>query len=116
MSYALTRYTGNNSTTTYTIGFAYRDKADLIVKVAGVTKALTTDYTIPVGGTQIQFNSPPAQGAAILIQRSTSQTSRLVDYAAGAVFKESDLDTDSIQGFNMAQEAIDIANDSMWES
>ena len=82
MSYALTRLTGNGSTTTFTIGFAYRDKADLIVKVDGVAKTLTSDYTIPAGGTQITFNSAPANNAAILFQRSTSQTARLVDYVA----------------------------------
>ena len=113
MSYALTRLTGDGSTTTYTIGFAYRDAADVIVKVDGVTKTVTTDYTFPTGGTQVTFGSAPADGAAILIQRATSQSTRLVDYAAGAVFKESDLDTDSTQGFYMAQEAIDIANDSI---
>ena len=36
-----------------------------------------------------------------------------MDYAAGSVFKESDLDTDSEQGFFMAQEAIDIANEAI---
>jgi hypothetical protein len=113
MSYALTRLTGDGSTTTFTIGFNYRDKADLVVKVDGVTKAINTDYTIATGGTQITFTSAPASSSAILFQRATSQSTRLVDYTAGAVFKESDLDTDSIQGFFMSQEAIDIANDSI---
>ena len=113
MAYALTRYTGDGNTNTFTIGFAYRDTGDIIVKVAGTTKSVTTDYTFPTGGTQIQFNTPPANGDAILFQRSTSQSARLVDYQAGSVFKEADLDTDSIQAFNMSQEAIDIANDSI---
>ena len=55
----------------------------------------------------------PTNGHSIFISRATSQTSRLVDYAAGSVFKESDLDTDSEQGFFMAQEAIDIANEAI---
>ena len=49
--------------------------------------------------------------SSIEIRRATSQTSRLVDYAAGSVLTENDLDTDSNQGFYMSQEAIDDAND-----
>ena len=112
MSYALTRLTGDGSTQIFTIGFNYRDKADITVKVDGVAKVLTTDFTFH-SDSQIRFNTAPANDAAIVIRRSTSQSTRLVDYAAGAVFKESDLDTDSTQGFFMAQESIDIANDSI---
>ena len=93
MSYALTRLTGDGSTQTFTIGFDYRDKADVVVKVDGQLKALTTDYTFPTSY-QIQFNTAPADNAAIVIRRATSQNARLVDYVAGAVFKESDLDTE----------------------
>lgn len=112
MSYALTRYTADGSQTTYTIGFTYRDTADVVVKVAGVTQTLTTHYTFP-SSSQITFGTAPTNGQAILIQRSTSQSSRLVDYTAGSVLKEADLDADSIQSFNMSQEAIDIANESI---
>tara|TARA_A100000172_G_scaffold81167_1_gene73531 strand:+ start:9500 stop:10843 length:1344 start_codon:yes stop_codon:yes gene_type:complete len=112
MAYALTKYTGNNSTTTYTIGFTYRSTDDVVVTLDGVTKTITTHYTFPTSS-QIQFGTAPANGVAIQFTRSTSQTTRLVDYQAGSVFKESDLDTDSIQSFNMAQEAIDKANDAL---
>ena len=113
MAYALTKYTGDNATTTYTIGFTYRDTGDIVVTVAGVVKTVVTDYTILVGGTQIQFTAAPGTGELIEIKRSTSQATRLVDYAAGSVFKESDLDTDSQQAFFMSQEAIDRANESI---
>ena len=112
MSYALTKYTGDGSTTTYTIGFNYRSTDDVVVTLDGVTKTITTDYTFP-SSSQITFGTAPGSNVAIQITRSTSQSTRLVDYAAGSVFKESDLDTDSTQGFNMAQEAIDIANNAM---
>lgn len=115
MAYALTRYTGNGTLATYTIGFTYRSNADVKVFVGGVLQTITTHYTFP-SSSQITFGTPPANGAAIVIRRNTSQTSRLVDYAAGSVLKESDLDTDSIQGFNMSQEAIDISNDSITKS
>ena len=112
MAYALTKYTGDGSTTTYTIGFNYRSTDDVVVTLDGVTKTITTDYTFP-SSSQITFGTAPGSNVAIQFTRSTSQSTRLVDYAAGSVFKESDLDTDSTQGFNMAQEAIDIANNAM---
>jgi len=112
MAYALTKYTGDGSTTTYTIGFDYRSTADVVVTLDGVTKTITTDYTFPTSN-QITFGTAPGSNVAIQFTRSTSQSTRLVDYVAGSVFKESDLDTDSIQAFNMAQESIDIANDAL---
>tara|TARA_X000001382_G_scaffold130606_1_gene126103 strand:- start:730 stop:1854 length:1125 start_codon:yes stop_codon:yes gene_type:complete len=115
MAYALTRNTGNGTLATYTIGFTYRSTDDVKVYVGGVLQTITTHYTFP-SSSQITFGTPPANGTAIIFRRNTSQTSRLVDYAAGSVLKESDLDTDSIQSFNMSQEAIDTANDSITKS
>ncbi|MAO19814.1 MAG: hypothetical protein CMJ25_03585 [Phycisphaerae bacterium] len=111
-SFALKRYTGNGTLTNYTIPFTYRTASDVVVTVAGTVLNLTTHYSFPSAST-ISFVTPPANGAAIVLRRSTSQDARIVDYAAGSVLKESDLDNDSIQGFNMAQEAIDIAQDSI---
>lgn len=113
MSYALTRYTANGSDSSFSVGFDYRDGADVIVKLNGVTQTITTDYTLASGGTLVAFTSTPTNGDVVTIRRSTSQTVRLVDYSSGAVFKESDLDTDSIQGFYMAQEAIDTAEEGI---
>jgi hypothetical protein len=75
--------------------------------VAGVS----TSFTLDAAGTTATLSSAPASGVAIEFRRKTSQTSRLTDYVAGSVLKESDLDTDSIQAFNMGQEAIDDAGD-----
>jgi len=112
MSFALKRYTGNGTLTNYTIPFTYRTASDVVVTVAGTVLNLTTHYSFPSAST-ISFVTAPANGAAIVLRRNTSQTSRIVDYAAGSVLKEADLDNDSIQAFNMAQEAIDIAQDSI---
>jgi hypothetical protein len=108
MANSFVRYTGNGSTTQYAISFTYRDQADITVTINGVA---TTAFTYNSAGTQITFSSPPANLSAIEIRRTTSQTSRLVDYAAGSVLTENDLDTDSNQAFFMSQEAIDDAGD-----
>ena len=108
MANSFVRYTGNGSTTAYSISYTYRDAADLIVSVNGVA---TTAYSLNAAGTTLTFDSAPASSSAIEIRRKTSQTTRLTDYAAGSVLTENDLDTDSTQAFFMGQEAIDDAND-----
>src|SRR6056300_147500 len=108
MANSFVRYTGNGTTTTYAIPFSYRDTADLSATVAGVS---VTAYTLDAAGTNLTFTTAPANGAAIEIRRTTSQSTKLVDYVSGSVLTESDLDTDSDQAFYMSQEAIDKAGD-----
>ena len=107
MANSFVRYTGNGSTTAFSIPFTYIDSAHLSCTVAGVS----TTFTLNSAGTTATLSSAPASGVAIEFRRKTSQTSRLTDYVAGSVLKESDLDTDSIQAFNMSQEAIDDSGD-----
>ena len=108
MANSFVRYTGDGTTTAYSIPFSYRVATDLTVTIAGVA---TTAFTINAAGTTLTFSSPPAGSAAIEIRRTTSQTSRLTDYESGSILTETDLDTDSVQAFFMSQEAIDDAND-----
>ncbi len=108
MANSFVRYTGDGSTTTYSVPFSYRAQEDVTVTLAGV---VTTAFTWNGAGTQITFTSPPAIDVAIEIRRTTSQGTKLVDYASGSVLTESDLDTDSDQAFFMAQEAIDDSGD-----
>tara|TARA_B100000963_G_scaffold359221_2_gene385896 strand:- start:2259 stop:4106 length:1848 start_codon:yes stop_codon:yes gene_type:complete len=108
MANSFVRYTGNGSTTAYSIPFSYRSTADLTVTLAGVA---TTAFTLNAAGTTVTFNTAPANNVAIEIRRRTSQGTKLVDYASGSVLTESDLDTDSDQAFFMSQEAIDDAGD-----
>ena len=108
MANSFVRYTGNGTTTTYAIPFSYRSADDLTATVAGVN---ITAYTLDAAGTNLTFTTAPANGAAIEIRRTTSQSTKLVDYVSGAVLTENDLDTDSDQAFYMSQEAIDKAGD-----
>ena len=108
MANSFVRYTGNGSTTAYSIPFSYRSTADLTTTISGVAN---TNFTLNAAGTTLTFDTAPANGSAIEIRRRTSQGSRLTDYASGSVLTESDLDTDSTQAFMMGQEAIDDAGD-----
>lgn len=108
MANSFVRYTGNGATTAYAIPFSYRSVDDLSATVNGV---VVTAYTLDGAGTTLTFDTAPAASSAIEIRRTTSQTTKLVDYVSGSVLTENDLDTDSDQAFFMAQEAIDKAGD-----
>ena len=108
MANSFVRYTGNGNTTAYSVPFSYRAQEDVTVTLNGVA---TTAFTFNGAGTQITFTTAPALDVAIEIRRTTSQGTKLVDYASGSVLTESDLDTDSDQAFFMSQEAIDDAGD-----
>jgi hypothetical protein len=108
MANSFVRYTGDGSTTTYSVPFSYRAQEDVTITIDGVA---TTAFTFNGAGTQVTFTSAPASSTAIEIRRTTSQGTKLVDYASGSVLTESDLDTDSDQAFFMSQEAIDDAGD-----
>ena len=114
MAFALVRSTADGNNTPITLGFSYRDTGDIVVKVDGVTKTLTTHYTFPTSNT-ITFTAGniPTNGQVVEVRRATNHSARLVDYVAGATLTETDLDTDSEQAFFMAQESLDTANDSI---
>ena len=112
MAFAIDTYTGNGSTTTFSVTFPYIEKAHVIVTVDGVTKTLTTDYTFPTSST-ITFTSAPAASSIIKFTRSSNRTGRLVDYQDGSTLTEATLDQDGNQSFFMAQEAIDITESTL---
>lgn len=114
MPFAVTQITATGSADPLSFSFAYRSTSDIVVKVDGVTKTLTTHYTFPSTNTvQFTTGNVPTSGQVVEIRRATSQGTRLVDYVSGAILTETDLDTDSNQAFFMAQESIDIANDGL---
>ena len=91
MAFAIDTYTGNGSTTNYSITFPYIEQAHVVVTVDGVTKSLTTDYTFANSST-IAFNSAPASSAVIKFTRSSNRTARLTDYQDGSTLTEATLD------------------------
>ena len=112
MAYAIDFYTGNGSTTTYSLTFPYISQSDVEVKVNNVTKTLGTDYTFATSST-ITFTTAPANGLIIKFTRTSNRSARLVDYQDGSTITEAILDQDSNQMFYMAQEAIDITENTI---
>ena len=107
MAYAIDFYTGNGSTTTYSLTFPYISQSNVVVQLDGVVKTLGTDYTFATSST-ITFTTAPANGVIVKFTRNSNRAARLVDYQDGSTITEAILDQDSNQMFYMAQEAIDI--------
>ena len=81
-------YTGNGSTTIYSITFPYLDTSDIKAQIDGV---VTTAFSL-ANATQIQFSSAPANGAEIIIYRETSDAS----LAGGEFFAGSSIRADTL--------------------
>jgi len=104
MANSSVRYVASGDTQEFAVTFPFISRTHVAVTVDGTTAVFTwnNDSLITV--------SDPADITAdqvVLIKRTTSQSSRLVDYVDGSNLSESDLDTDSKQAFYMAQEALD---------
>lgn len=111
MAFARDVYTASAAQTDFTISFSYLDDAHIVVTKDGVTLTEVTDYTFP-NATTVRLVVAATGGETIVLTRSSSQSTRLVDYTAG-VLVENDLDTDSLQAFYMSQEAIDQVSQSL---
>jgi len=108
MANSFIEYTGDGSTTAYTITFDYLATADVKAFLNGTP---TTAFS--VNGQTLTFNSAPASQTAILIERDTPKASRLVDFSDGAILSEADLDKNANQLFFISQEAVDTADRAM---
>lgn len=105
MANSFIEYTGDGSTTAFSITFNYLATTDVKAFLNG-----TPTTTFSVNGQTLTFNSAPASQTAILIERDTPKTSRLVDFSDGAILSEADLDKNSNQLFFISQEAVDTAD------
>jgi len=101
-NFAFNTYTGNGSTTAYSITWEYLDSTHVKCFLDGSS---TTAFT--VSSSTVTFNSAPANGVVIKIERQTPLTSRLVDFQDGSVLTESDLDKSANQNFFAVQEMSD---------
>ncbi len=88
-------YTGNGSTTNYTITFPFLLVTDVEVSLAGVTKSNPADYGIT--GSTVIFVTAPSNGTAIKIWRNTNIDDPRHSYVAGSSIKADYLNTNHTQ-------------------
>jgi hypothetical protein len=94
-------YTGNGSTVLYSFSFPYLETTDVKVSLNGT---VTTAYTF-ANATTIQFNTAPANGAAIRIYRETDDTALQAVLSPGSSIRASDLNDNFDQLIYLGQEA-----------
>jgi len=102
MAYAFVVYTGNGSTTQFSIPFSYIRREHIKVYVNYVDTAYTY-----VNDTTVLLASAPANGVRVEVRRATPAATRLVDFADGAVLTAADLDTANLQQLYLTQEVDD---------
>jgi len=110
MPLSSTTLTGVNAVQTYTIGFGVITADTLTVTVDAVAYVLGTDWTLNAAKTQITFINPTFTGGeSIYLERTSpiADADRPVDYTAGAVLTEEDLDNANLHLLHLIQEAAD---------
>ena len=97
-------YVGDGSTVLYSFTFPYIAIPDIVVTIDDVVQVITTEYIL-ANATTIQFLSPPANGAKILIRRSTSTDDVASVFFPGSAIRARDLNDNFVQSLYVAQES-----------
>ena len=101
-------YEGDGNTTNFTFPFEYIKEADIRVSLNSVD---TTEFTF-ANATTIQFNTAPADGAAIRIYRVTDIDSSVATFFSGSSIRAQDLNNNADQLLYSTQETVDRRIDS----
>lgn len=102
--------------TDYTIPFEYLARKFVVVTLIGQDRkvlTLNTDYRFTTKTTIGLSDPSPVGYNKIEIRRFTSATDRLVDFHDGSILRAYDLNLSQIQTLHVAEEARDIAGDSI---
>ncbi len=101
MAVTETTYTGNGSKTNYSFTFPYLKTTDIKASINGTA---TTAFTL-ANATTVQFNTAPANSAAIRIYRETDDSKLEATFFAGSAIKSSDLNDNFNQNLYVTQES-----------
>jgi hypothetical protein len=109
MAYSYTNYTGNGSTTQFSVAMPYIRKEHIHVYVNNVEVSFTW-----VNSTTALLASAPANGAVVQVRRVTPILLPLVDYSDGSTFVAADLDTSNLQHLYTTQEQDDNVKQAIY--
>lgn len=116
MPYSRNTLAGSNGVQTYTLGVDVIDATTLTVEVDNVAYVLGADWTLNAALTQITFTNPTFTGGEVIyIERNTplADADRPVDFTAGAIIREEDLDNSVLHLLHIAQEGDDIVGQAL---
>lgn len=106
MAYPENKYTGNGSTTNYSLTFEYLEETDIKVSLDGTA---TTAYSL-ANATTVSFTTAPANGVEIRIYRETDVSSAQATFFAGSAIRAQDLNNNNLQTLYASQEATENAS------
>ena len=88
-----------NTNKDFNVTFPFLATTDIRVQLNGVTKTLTTDYTIVKSGgsTVVNFNTAPNNNDVIRLFRDTDIDDMEATFAAGSSIRATDLNTNNTQ-------------------
>jgi hypothetical protein len=101
-------YTGNGSNKLFSITFPYLDTSDIDVYLNGTLQTITTQYTF-ANATTVEFVAAPANGAVVLLDRSTDDTALQATFFPGSSIKANDLNFNFDQVLYLSQETANFA-------
>jgi hypothetical protein len=96
-------YTGNGSNKLFSITFPYLETTDVDVYLNGTLQTITTQYTF-ANATTIEFVAAPANGAVVLLDRSTDDATLQATFFPGSSIKAADLNDNFDQTLYVVQE------------
>jgi microcystin-dependent protein len=94
-------YTGDGTTSTWTIPFSYINQSHIHIYLDGVE---TTNFTWLTSNT---ISITPGKGVLLLIKRETTNTKRLIEYQNASLTNSNDFNLEGNQEFYINQEALD---------
>ena len=118
MASTIAIYTGDGTTTDFTVPFDYLAKKFVRVSV-GLTVLEGGDYGDTskdfyfLDKTTVRLKTAPQAGAEVTVRRYTSATDRIVSFKDASILKAKDLDTSSVQTIHIAEEGRDVINDAL---
>ena len=107
-------HTGNGSKTNYSFTFPYLKTTDIKASIDGTVVNPSTYTAGSPTATEIQFNTAPANNAAIRIYRDTATENLSATFYAGSAIKSEDLNDNFLQNLYVTQEAKRDA-DAAWQ-
>lgn len=119
MASTIAIYTGDGTTTDFTVPFDYLAKKFVQVSV-GLTVLNGGDYGDTskdfyfLDKTTVRLKTAPKSGDEVKIRRYTSATDRVVSFKDASILKASDLDISSVQTIHIAEEGRDVINDALF--
>jgi hypothetical protein len=96
-------YTGNGSNKLFSITFPYLATSDVDVYLNGTLQTITTEYTF-ANATTVEFVAAPANGAVVLLDRSTDDSDNPATFFPGSSIKAADLNDNFDQTLYVVQE------------